>query len=97
MFNMLSARLLGQNLLVFTEVTLDHTTPDAFDRFKAAILPVEEIVECHMIAGGFDYLIKTRVSGLEEYRKVLGDRIASVRGMSHTQLCVPALPSHILG
>jgi Lrp/AsnC family leucine-responsive transcriptional regulator len=72
-------------MLAFTEVTLDHTTPDVFDRFKHAVLPVEEIIECCMVAGGFDYLVKTRVRDLEEYRRVLGDRIASVRGVRHTQ------------
>jgi len=84
-FGKLSARHLGQNLLAFTEVTLDHTTTDVFERFKTAILPVEEIIECHMVAGGFDYLLKTRVSNLDEYRKVLGDRIVAIHGVRHTQ------------
>ena len=84
-FARLSAARLGQSLLAFTEVTLDHTTPDVFERFKAAIAPVEEIIECHMVAGGFDYLIKTRVRDLEEYRRVLGERIVAVRGVRHTQ------------
>jgi Lrp/AsnC family leucine-responsive transcriptional regulator len=48
-------------------------------------MPVEEIVECHLVAGGFDYLLKTRVGNLDEYRRVLGDRIAAVRGVRHTQ------------
>lgn len=81
----LSPRHLGQNLVAFTEVTLDHATADVFARFKAAVLPVEEIVECHTVAGGFDYLIKTRVSDLDEYRRILGDKIATVRGVRHTQ------------
>jgi Lrp/AsnC family leucine-responsive transcriptional regulator len=84
-FARLNARLLGQNMLAFTEVTLDHATPDVFERFREAVAPVEEIVECHMVAGGFDYLVKTRVRDLEEYRRVLGDKIASVRGVRHTQ------------
>lgn len=84
-FAKLGARRLGQKLLAFTEVTLDHTTSDVFARFKEAILPVEEIVECHMVAGGFDYLLKTRVRDLDEYRRVLGDKIASVRGVRQTQ------------
>jgi Lrp/AsnC family transcriptional regulator, leucine-responsive regulatory protein len=84
-FARLNARRLGQNMLAFTEVTLDHATPDVFERFREAVAPVEEIVECHMVAGGFDYLVKTRVRDLEEYRRVLGDKIASVRGVRHTQ------------
>jgi Lrp/AsnC family leucine-responsive transcriptional regulator len=84
-FARLNARRLGQNMLAFTEVTLDHATPDVFERFREAVAPVEEIVECHMVAGGFDYLVKTRVRDLEEYRRVLGDKITSVRGVRHTQ------------
>jgi Lrp/AsnC family leucine-responsive transcriptional regulator len=45
----------------------------------------DEIIECHMVAGGFDYLLKTRVADMEEYRRVLGDKIASIRGVRHTQ------------
>jgi len=81
----LSPRRLGQNMLAFTEVTLDHATQDVFQRFKAAVQLVEEIVECHMVAGGFDYLIKTRVQDMDEYRRVLGDKIVNVRGVRHTQ------------
>jgi Lrp/AsnC family leucine-responsive transcriptional regulator len=84
-FARLSARRLGQQLLAFTEVTLDHGTPDVFQRFKDAVAVVDEIVECHMVAGGFDYLLKTRVQDMDEYRRVLGDKIANVRGVRHTQ------------
>jgi len=39
------------------EVLLDRTTPDAFERFKQVMLAHDEVMECHMVAGGFDYLI----------------------------------------
>ena len=84
-FARLNPRRLGQPLLAFTEVTLDHATADVFKRFNETVQMVDEIVECHMVAGGFDYLIKTRVRDLEEYRRVLGDKITSVRGVRHTQ------------
>jgi Lrp/AsnC family transcriptional regulator, leucine-responsive regulatory protein len=81
----LNPKRLGQSMLAFTEVTLDHATQDVFQRFKEAVQLVEEIVECHMVAGGFDYLIKTRVQDMDEYRRVLGDKIVNVRGVRHTQ------------
>lgn len=80
----LDPRRLGQAMLAFTEVTLDHSTQDDLQRFKEAVKLVEEIVECHMVAGGFDYLIKTRVQDMDEYRRVL-DKIVNVRGVRHTQ------------
>jgi Lrp/AsnC family leucine-responsive transcriptional regulator len=81
----LNPKRLGQAMLAFTEVTLDHATQDVFQGFKEAVQHVEEIVECHMVAGGFDYLIKTRVQDMDEYRRVLGDKIVNVPGVRHTQ------------
>lgn len=62
---------LGQAMVVFVEVKLDRTTSDAFKRFAAAVAGVPEIVECHMVAGGFDYLVKVRVEDMATYREVL--------------------------
>ena len=66
------------------EVLLDRTTPDAFDRFKLSMLSHDEVQECHMVAGGFDYLLKVRVTDMEAYRRFLGDRIATIRGVQQT-------------
>lgn len=63
-------------------MSLDRTTPDAFERFKRAMLSHDEVMECHMVAGGFDYLLKARVKDMESYRRLLGDRIASLPGFS---------------
>ncbi len=45
---------LGLGLLVFVEVSLDKTTPDDFERFARAVRLTPEVLECHMVAGGFD-------------------------------------------
>src|SRR5512139_3332293 len=58
----LNPRKLGAGMMVFIQVVLDRTTPDVFNAFKAAVQVRPEILECHMVAGGFDYLIKTRVA-----------------------------------
>ncbi len=83
-FARLNARKLGLGLLAYVEVSLDRTTPDAFERFKQIMLAHDEVMECHMVAGGFDYLLKVRVTDMENYRRFLGDRIASVRGVQQT-------------
>jgi Lrp/AsnC family leucine-responsive transcriptional regulator len=62
---------LGQAMVVFVEIKLDRTTSDAFKRFASAVAGIPEIVECHMVAGGFDYLIKVRVENMAVYREVL--------------------------
>jgi len=83
-FAKLSAGKLGLGLLAYVEVSLDRTTPDAFERFKQTMLALDEVMECHMVAGGFDYMIKVRVKDMESYRRILGDRIASIRGVQQT-------------
>ena len=83
-FARLNPGKLGLGLLAYVEVSLDRTTPDAFERFKQVALAHDEVMECHMVAGGFDYLLKIRVTDMESYRRFLGDRIAAVRGVQQT-------------
>jgi Lrp/AsnC family leucine-responsive transcriptional regulator len=72
-------------LLVFVEVVLDRTTPDVFDAFAAAVRRAPDILECHMVAGGFDYLIKARLKDMSEYRTFLGGLLAQLPGVRETR------------
>src|SRR5437773_10266045 len=68
-FARLNPGRLGLGLLAYVEVLLDRTTPDAFERFKQVMLAHDEVMECHMVAGGFDYLLKVRVTDMGTYRR----------------------------
>jgi Lrp/AsnC family leucine-responsive transcriptional regulator len=68
----LNPNKLNANFLVFVEVLLDKTTPNVLDDFIDAVTQYPEIVECHMVSGGFDFLIKLRSAGMEEFRKIAG-------------------------
>lgn len=81
----LDPRKLGLELLVFVEVSLDKTTPDIFERFAEAVRRAPEVLECHMVAGGFDYLVKTRVVDMAAYRRFLGDVLLSLPGVTETR------------
>ena len=76
---------LGAGLMVFVEVLLDRTTPNVFDAFKAAAQARSEIMECHMVAGGFDYLLKTRQADMEAYRKFAGEVLWRLPGVRETR------------
>ena len=76
---------LGAGLLVFIEVVLDRTTHDAMGIFKAAVQVRPEILECHLVAGGFDYLIKTRVADMQAYREFVGSVIWALPGVRETR------------
>jgi Lrp/AsnC family leucine-responsive transcriptional regulator len=80
----LDPRKLGAGLMVFIQVVLDRTTPDVFNAFKAAVQVRPEILECHMVAGGFDYLIKTRVADMEAYRQLVGSVVWTLPGVRET-------------
>ncbi|MEJ8812785.1 Lrp/AsnC ligand binding domain-containing protein [Variovorax ureilyticus] len=76
---------LGAGMLVFVEVLLDRTTPNVFDEFKAAVQVRPEIMECHMVAGGFDYLLKTRSSDMNDYRNFAGTVLWQLPGVRETR------------
>lgn len=72
-------------LLIFVEVRLEHTRRSDFDAFAQAVERVPEILECHMVAGGFDYLVKARVKDMAAYRAFLGDIIVALPGVRETR------------
>ena len=76
---------LGLGLLVFVEVSLDKTTPDVFEKFADAVKRAPEVLECHMVAGGFDYLVKTRVADMAAYRRFLGEILLALPGVKETR------------
>ena len=76
---------LGADLMVFVEVLLDRTTPNVFDAFKAAVQVRPEIMECHMVAGGFDYLLKTRMADMNAYRAFAGTVLWQLPGVRETR------------
>jgi Lrp/AsnC family transcriptional regulator, leucine-responsive regulatory protein len=76
---------LGRGLTVFVEVLLERTTPQVFEQFKAAAQARPEIMECHMVAGGFDYLLKTRVRDMVAYREFAGTALWQLPGVRETR------------
>jgi DNA-binding Lrp family transcriptional regulator len=62
---------LGDLLTVFTEVTLtDHHRED-FARFETAVAALDEIIECHLVSGGYDYLLKFTTRGVNHYQELM--------------------------
>ena len=76
---------LGRGMMVFVEVLLDRTTPNVFEQFRAAVQVQEAILECHMVAGGFDYLLKTRMADMAAYREFAGTVLWQLPGVRETR------------
>jgi Lrp/AsnC family transcriptional regulator, leucine-responsive regulatory protein len=85
---LLDPKKLGATLVSFIEVSLARTTTQALDTFRQEILNMDEVQECHMVAGGFDYLIKVRTRNMEDYRKFLGEKLSSLKDISSTHTYV---------
>lgn len=84
----LSATKLGLEHVAFLEVKLSDTREASLTAFNAAVRAIPEIEACHMIAGGFDYLLKVRTRDIAAYRRVLGEQISQLPHVASTSTYV---------
>ncbi|MCB1471909.1 MAG: Lrp/AsnC ligand binding domain-containing protein [Rhodobiaceae bacterium] len=75
---------LGRGMLVYVQVTLHNSDEATLAAFNAAISKMPEALECHMVGGGFDYLIKLRVRDMKDYRAILGGAIGALPAVAAT-------------
>lgn len=75
----------GAKLLVFVEITLNQKSANAFEQFRREVLRIPEVLECHLVSGDFDYLIKARIREMAEYRKLLGDMLLQLPGAAQSK------------
>lgn len=69
---------LGRPLLVFVELTLSSKSADVFEKMRCELLAEPRVLECHLVSGPFDYLVKARLSAMREYRDLLGQILRKV-------------------
>ncbi len=79
---------LDLGLLVFVEISLNRTGPDVFAEFREAVVQLPEVLECHLVSGSFDYLIKARVADMAAYRQLLGETLLVLPGVSDSRTYV---------
>ncbi len=82
---LLEPGLVDAGLLVFVEIDLLRNSPDAFRDFRREALKLPELLECHLVSGNFDYLLKARVRDMQEYRTLLGEKILALPGVSDSR------------
>ena len=71
----LNPNLLDATLMVYVEISLDHTSQNTFKEFSDAVRKLPEVLECHLVSGNFDYLIKARVADMNAFRQLLGETL----------------------
>lgn len=84
----LSPERLGAGLLVFVEISLNYTSGKIFEEFRDAVRRWPQILECHLVAGEYDYLLKVRISDMGAYRQLLGDILQQLPGVSDSRTLV---------
>lgn len=72
---------LDAGLIIFIQIKLDRTSKHSFDNFRTAAVNLQQVQECYLVSGNFDYLLKARVADMTAYREFLGDTLLSVPGV----------------
>ncbi len=73
---------LGLKLQAFVEITLTSQSREAMDRFEAAVGDFDDILECHLMSGQADYLLRVAATDLEQYDSIHRDCLARLPGVS---------------
>ena len=77
----LNPEYLDAGLVVFVQIRLSRTSQDNFEAFRQAAIQLDEVQECYLVSGNFDYLIKARVAGMPAYREFLGETLLTLPGV----------------
>ncbi|MEO6959558.1 MAG: Lrp/AsnC ligand binding domain-containing protein [Burkholderiaceae bacterium] len=79
---------LDAGLLVFVEISMSNKSDRTFDDFRREILCIPQVLECHLVSGDFDYLVKARIKEIGQYRHLLGEILLRLPGVTQTKSCV---------
>ena len=71
----------GLGALVLVGVVLDRSTPESFAAFESAVLKMKDVLECNLVAGDFDYLLKIRVRDISDFNELHGQKLIALPGV----------------
>lgn len=81
----ISPQKVEMGTLVFVGVVLDRSTPESFGDFEAAIRGMPVILDCHIVAGDFDYILKIRVRDMADFNKLHAEKLIALPGVRQTR------------
>ncbi len=84
----LDPRAVDAGLLVFIELSLTYSSPDIFAEFKRAVRKLPQILECHLVSGDFEYLLKARLRDMNAYRELLGEIVRLLPGVRNSKTLI---------
>jgi len=71
--------------LVMVGVVLDRSTPESFATFEKAIAKLKFVLDCHLVAGDFDYFLKIRVKDMADFNRIHGEQLIALPGVRQTR------------
>jgi Lrp/AsnC family leucine-responsive transcriptional regulator len=81
----LAPEKLERSALVLVGVVLDRSTPESFRTFEAAIRKLKFVLDCHLVAGDFDFFLKIRVRDIQDFNRLHGNQLISLPGVRQTR------------
>ena len=82
---MVAPRKVGKGALVMVGVVLDRSTPESFAAFERAVAQLKFVLDCHLVAGDFDYFLKIRVGDMEDFNRIHGEQLIALPGVRQTR------------
>jgi len=81
----IAAPKVGRGTLVLIGVVLDRSTPESFAAFEQASKALPFVLDCHLVAGDFDYFLKIRIRDIADYNRLHGERLITMPGVRQTR------------
>jgi Lrp/AsnC family leucine-responsive transcriptional regulator len=86
---LIDERALGYEFSVFVSVKLDRQVDDALARFEAAVRSFPEVVDCWLMTGNRDYLLRVATRGLADFERFLTGTFTKIPGVSSIESSIP--------
>lgn len=80
---LLDKKKIGTSLVVYCNISLDKQTKNNFSEFEDEILKFPEVIECNIVSGGFDYLLKIITRDMESYNAFYQQKLSVMRSVAH--------------
>ncbi|WP_018262890.1 Lrp/AsnC family transcriptional regulator [Methylobacterium sp. WSM2598] len=82
---LVAPRAVGRGALVLVGVVLDRSTPESFATFERAVVSLGFVLDCHLVAGDFDYVLKIRVGDMADFNRLHGEQLIALPGVRQTR------------
>jgi Lrp/AsnC family leucine-responsive transcriptional regulator len=81
----LDAQALGFHDTVLVQLTLDSHTDNTLERFGEVLAAIPEVIECYLVSGDYDYLLRVAVRDTRDYERLLREKLYKIKGIRHSK------------